>query len=309
MGWRIATVGDAVLEPVHIQWDHSEYSLVRVQLTRAWYGPWSVLGANFYAWARSPTWPRAAQALDALLAQLTKEVVLSRTGPRYIMGDFNAHDIHSISAIDIWKSHGWVEIQDWAWTHHHRPHTHTSRGDNAVDYVFVSPELLPLLREVNSWPLFADHAAVGVALDVPLQPQVQWAWPLPPHIPYDQVNWQAWQQVEPDHAPVPTHPEAVDPAFINFWKNYEASLTGHIHTPERELPGPCRGRGQRVRPLQRLEMAPILRPSRPGEISQSTQLLGRAVPFKIIFSATTTSITSSCSSSRSYAPRCPALSH
>lgn len=134
----VSMIADAQLQNINIQWPNSEYVLGRAQITRAWVGPWSVLGANIYAWPRSPTWPQAVPALHCLLDHLTKEIVLSRSGPRYILGDFNTQDLDTLPAIALWKELGWVEVQEWAWRFHQRQPTPTSRGQSTVDYLFVT---------------------------------------------------------------------------------------------------------------------------------------------------------------------------
>ena len=128
----VAAISDLICRNVGIHWPNSEFSLGRVQLLQAWYGPFTLTGANCYGWPHSPTWPKAAEATEEMLIHLTTELVLSRTGPRFIMGDFNCQDQDSPS-IAVWKTQGWVEIQTWAFERHEQAPTPTSKHVNFLD--------------------------------------------------------------------------------------------------------------------------------------------------------------------------------
>ena len=64
-------------------------------------------------------------------------------------------------------------------------------------------------------------------------------------------------------------------AYSLICHKYEASFNGYINTPDGLLPSGCKGRGQRSTPTEREQSLPLLRPSRPGEVCQSSELLGR----------------------------------
>ena len=164
----VSLMSAAILREVNLAWPNAEHNLGRVQLAQIWVGPWHMTGANLYAWSKGPTWPKALECTNATLDFLTKELVLSRSGPRFVMGDFN-HPEDASPSISIWKSHDWVEIQAWAERHQGRLPTPTSKHVNFLDRIYVSPEMIPYLREVQTWDLFADHTTLAVSLEVPLQ--------------------------------------------------------------------------------------------------------------------------------------------
>lgn len=83
----VMTIGDLIPRPVHVNWPNNEYLDGRVQLTECWLGPFSFTGAMLYGWPSGPTYPQALHDTNAMLETVIKEVVISKTGPRYIMGD------------------------------------------------------------------------------------------------------------------------------------------------------------------------------------------------------------------------------
>lgn len=270
----VSTITDLPCRSLSIPWPNSEYALGRVQMLQLWFGPFQMEGANVYGWPRSPTWPRAAEATETMLQHITQELVLSRTGPRFIVGDFNCKS-HESPSMMLWKSQGWVDVQEWAFHKYGRSHTLTSKNTNILDYIFLSPELAQYLTCVDAWTLFADHTTIGACLDLPVRQVEQQIWQMPAYIPYDKVDMKLWHKT----ATCPTHNPALSPdeAFRAFSHAFEESFGGVIDAPGAVLPPSCRGRGQRSAPEKRPPQCPILKPSRPSEVQQSSCFLGRTV--------------------------------
>ena len=270
----VSTITDLPCRSLSIPWPNSEHALGRAQMLQLWFGPFQMEGANVYGWPRSPTWPRAAEATETMLQHITQELVLSRTGPRFIVGDFNCKS-HESPSMTLWKTQGWVEVQEWAFHKYGRPYTLTSKNTNILDYVFLSPELAQYLTRVDAWTLFADHTTIGACLDLPVRQVEQQVWQMPAYIPYDKVDMKLWHKT----ATSSMHNPALSPdeAFRAFSLAFEDSFGGAIDAPGATLPPSCRGRGQRCAPEKRPPQCPILKPSRPGEVQQSSCFLGRTV--------------------------------
>ena len=270
----VSVAADLPCRPLQIPWPHSEHSLGRIQLFQTWCGPFQLTGANLYGWPQSPTWPRAKEATENMLTHLTTELVLSRTGPRFVIGDFNCQ-VEDSPSINIWKAQGWVDVQEWAFQHHGRVPTLTSKHSTILDHVFISPELVGYLREVSSWPVFADHTSIGACFQLPVAKVEQTIWPMPAYIPYEKVEKSGWLQAVNTGVPVPEG--TIDEQFGAFCAAFEQSFQHHIDLPGGQLTPAMRGRGQVIRPEVRPQQCPILRPSRPGEVHPSSDLLGRTV--------------------------------
>ena len=271
----VGFISELPSRPVYVQWNHSEHSLGRVHMSQYWWGAQRLLMTNVYLWPKGPTWPKALQASNALLEQITKEVVLSRTGYRVITGDFN-HDEDQLEAISIWKQQGWVEAQQFAEDKWQRPVAKTCKGKTTRDFVWLSPECVPFIKEVRTWALFADHDPVGVKLDMPIGQHQQVVWPMAAYIPWQQVDKDGWEasfkKVDPN-----IFKESVDEQYQKLWQHYEDSFKGFVKAPKEQLPAGCCGRGRKVQPRKRELQCPLVKPSRQGEHRMKNECLGRAV--------------------------------
>ena len=190
------------------------------------------------------------------------------------MGDFNC-DVDDSPSVTVWRAQGWVDVQTWAFQHHGRVPTLTSKHSTILDHVFLSPELACYLSEVQSWQLFADHACIGACLNLPVAPVTQQVWPMPAYIPYERVDKEGWQQAAMNYQPPRLN--SIDDQFSGFCKDFERSFHDHIDLPGQQLTPAMTGRGQPPKVECRPQQCPILRPSRPGEVTPSSDLLGRTV--------------------------------
>eukprot|EP00435_Cladocopium_sp_Y103_P075839 s140_g66.t1 len=268
----VMTVADLPLRNIQINWPHGEYDEGRAQLYECHLGNFYMTGATVYGWPSGPTYPRALQHTNDLLETLVKELVLSRTGPRFLMGDFN-HPEAKLDALAILHTQGWVAVQDLGFRQGQWSPVPTCKSSTTIDMVFISPELIPFFRSTQTWPWFSDHLIVGAAFELPIQPAIQDSWPLPAQIPWTQVNWDTWQTTESDLTDLKDL--NLTEAYSTFWQRYEKSFNDHMATPDGLLPTTSHGRGRRQAPEQRQGALPLLRPSRPGEVTQSCELLGR----------------------------------
>ena len=264
-----------VPQEVHIPWPDGEYRDGRVQCVKCWFGALPVTCLNLYGWAKSPTWPFAVRSTNHLLQKVTEELVLSGGGLRLICGDFNISEEHT-PCVRLWKEAGWQEIQAWAHTTLAQEPSPTCKHSTYPDRVYVSPEMVPFLREVRLWDLFSDHRPLACRVDLPLQSIPQQVWPLPQEVPWEMVDKEAWKASSLTQMS-PTSTSNINEKFEKWCLAYEDSFDGHIQTLDKKLPKQCRGRGQRTSPLEQDPMPPLIRPSRQGELRPATPALNREV--------------------------------
>ena len=211
----VAVITDLVPHAISVFWPQQEYDLCRVQLYQVWHGPVPITGANLYLWPSGPMWPRAKEATRNLLTTLTKEVVLSRSGPRFI-------------------SHGWIEAQRWSEDHCGWQCIPTCKATTTVDFIWLSPEMATWVEGMESWNLFPDHTTIGVKLRIPTVARMQSVWTQPSYIPWDDIDKEGWQS---QRFRVPEPEGNLTQKYEQFWKGYEDSFQGYVCSPNKGLPG------------------------------------------------------------------------
>ena len=169
-----------------------------------------VLGAVIYGL------PVAPRATEVLLEAVTRRVILQGTGPRFIAGDFNLQP-QALSHAQVWAEHGFFDVQDlWHQRTGVLPQV-TCKNATRKDYVFVSAELQPLLREVTVDPAwFPDHSLLMATFDVQGLSQPRPIWRLPRHRPLPAHVVRAVAQ-----APCSSLPEDPSDAYRAIWASYE----------------------------------------------------------------------------------------
>ena len=237
----------------------------RLHISRFWANYSQITGVALYGWPTSPTWPGARALTEDMLQTITQEVILGTAGLRFVAGDFNHGE--SLPSIQSWLQAGWIEIQ----TLHHMisgfAPQNTHRGISRQDRIYLSPELARYFKEAHYDTWFADHGALSCVLQLPDHNPSYWAWPLPAQIPWSDID-------------VPTIQQTSDPTqhYKHLGHIYESSLDNHLYHQSRSfLPPACLGRGQRLKPTRRQPLAPLVRPSRPGEEHLNSDLVSRSV--------------------------------
>ena len=270
----VLATSDFPCRSLSVEWPPGVFESGRVLLAYQDVCGFPVSGAVIYGYAASATNPQARAATDDLLTTVTRQLVLGRSGPRYVAGDFN-HGPEELSAIQYWLSLGWVEVQALAnmrWQHQITP---TCKNKTVRDMIFVSPELACWCQSVLVGQSFADHATVFAQFGCPGQSYLQSTWPLPSTIPWEAVDIDAWHQSQ---IQVPVSNQNSTQWLHQFALSFETSLDGFVgELPDFRLPKACKGRAKHVEPQSR-RIAPLLaRPSRQGEAQLSCDLVGHEV--------------------------------
>ena len=256
----VATLSDFPSRPLSFAWGPGHYHSGRIQAVQHFVGNTAILTANVYGYCQGPTWPDAKERTDALLADLSKEIVFGRRGIRIICGDWN-HSLESLEQASVWRSMGWADAQDVAYAWWGQEIQMTCKSATRRDFVFLSPEAIALLREVQVSLDFPDHATVIAGLQVSPGLSHLHSWPLPSEIPWQFVQLDDWQA-----QPVPAPPDVTDSSswLHAFSRGFEHSLDGFVqNAPNRCLPRRCRGRAARRSPVLVEAQAIPPRPHRP----------------------------------------------
>ena len=168
------------------EWPQSAFETARVQTAASFVeGHWVSMG-TVYGYAKS--WSiELQQDTNKLLEGLTSRIVEGTTGFRIISGDWNLTR-DCIAQASYWESLGWREIQDvaqsvWGWV----PQA-TCKKTTIKDFMYISPELVPLVRDVIiDWSYFPDHAVLMVHFEKFQTPQKIPRWRKPKPIDWSKI--------------------------------------------------------------------------------------------------------------------------
>eukprot|EP00438_Fugacium_kawagutii_P006882 Skav204951 [mRNA] locus=scaffold3104:98266:103272:- [translate_table: standard] len=194
---------------------------------------------------------------DMLLEMLVDRLACGSTGPRLLAGDFN-HSLSELSQLQRLHGMGWRECQEIAALKWGVPEKPTGKGQSKIDQVWLSPELVGLLREVSvlreQWP---DHATVEIQLEIPETLRYADVWSRPRQLPWPK-SWTA--QVSWNRTRNPTE------SYAELWSSLErAAIESQCEAGVVVQPGEL-GRGQTLQPKRVPVTYTPLKASRRGEL-------------------------------------------
>ena len=257
--------------PVRLPWPTNVFESSRVQVAQVLVSGFPLLLANIYGYARGHA--RAVASTEALLEPLTQEVVLGRVGARIICGDFNASEDDFLQ-VQIWKRHGWVELQQLACERWGTPKVPTCKNATQRDFVFLSPEAAALCVDSQVSDIFQEHATVSAKLRIASNAGVLRSWPRPAEIPWQNVALDGLQARE--HQPLrPVHNPSE--RYQQHAMLFEKSLNGLVDCPGGQLPTACYGRAKLRGPVVKSPPVIVVRASREGEEVMCSDLLSQEV--------------------------------
>ena len=243
----------ALAHALHDGW----YQSSRVQVVGTFVHQVWVQVAMVYGYPYSKSHHAPRFQTEQLLEGAIDRIACQSTGPRVIMGDFN-WESEELTQLRRLEDLGFKDLQTLAWEWWGVPIKPTGRGNRRIDFVYLSPELWPALKQVvvddTQWP---DHSAVyGIFQGwKPMVERYHWKMPMP-------VEWPS------EFPPVP-YPKVPNPtvAYAAFWQQVEyAASHSEEKTSGAKWSSGQFGRGQTLDTVVcRFQPAPI-RKSRWGEV-------------------------------------------
>lgn len=283
----VLSFGDCPLRGVPHVWPSSEYSSGRAMLSVAHVGDVVLTLATVYCPPKGPTFPRAKALTEELLTPITEALVLGRSGPRAVLGDFNCQ-AGTLDQTKIWESKGWVELQDLMLQIHGIAPQPTCKSATAPDQIWMSPEMCLLVHNMAVWDIFPDHSVLVAGIRVPSGPRLQMQWRLPGHIPWDEIDKNAWTSA-PDLGSIcgtdsqhagsggSVVPADTTEAFRSWCNKFEHLVSASCGSRTVRADKSFFGRGVLDRPRPRQACVTVPKHSRAGEVSQISGFLNRSV--------------------------------
>lgn len=162
--------------PLMVGWNQEIWETGRVHAAQFLVNQTWITGGVAYGWALNAESQAVRDQTNQLLQELSKQV-LPQAGPRFVCGDFNQVP-DKLAEPKVWEEAGWMEIQNWAQHHWNIEPSMTCKGKTRKDFLYLSPELIQLLRQVRvDSQKFADHAALWGSLVRPSEPTITYLWP------------------------------------------------------------------------------------------------------------------------------------
>lgn len=148
---------------------------------------WLKLGI-MYGYAHNPHLPSTIQQTDEILAALVDRLVHQSYGYRVLMGDFN-HSQGVLSQQAVLRQAGWIELQEYAHAQWGRPVQCTFKDKSTIDFVWVSPEMIPLIQDVVvDATVFPEHSVVYGVFTRMTKTQSIPVWRKPFPLPWSEVD-------------------------------------------------------------------------------------------------------------------------
>ena len=160
----------------------------RIQATAVCiFGTWIKLGIC-YGYAHCHNSNATKQKTDDLLGLIVNRIAVECNGPRVIMGDFN-QTYGTLPQEDILRARGFVELQQlgqFKWGRAPKP---TCKQVTIKDFVWISPEMIPLLQDIYmDDSLFSDHCVIAGTFRACSSFEPVNIWRKPGPIPWNDVT-------------------------------------------------------------------------------------------------------------------------
>lgn len=234
-----------------------QYASSRIQFVGTCIHNLWIQTAVVYGYPYSSTHQYPKFQTEQLLSDAIDRIACQSSGPRVIMGDFNWLR-SELAQLDRLEAMGFREVQDIAqqwWGCNVLP---TGRGSRQIDFVYISSELVPMLRDVriiDSW--WPDHSAVVASFgstSVSLE-HLRWKMPQP-------IQWpQFVADVEYSHEGDPSY------AYASLWNQIEQQANiASVSQGLSPLALSQLGRGQTLEPTRQRVQKPPIRKGRAGEV-------------------------------------------
>ena len=270
----VAQMSDFPMRVLEIPWRGHEWSSGRTMVSSFHLGQHCLVGATVYGPPKGPTYANHRSLTAELLSTITEEIVYGLSGPRFVAGDLNL-DTCDLPVFDLWRQAGWCEIQEFAESRWNCPRVPTCKGTTIRDHVWLSPEMLGWITQVNCQSdVFADRAALSVSVQVPLAPCWLYSWPSPPLIPWHLLDTSRIGSSDQSSFHWNFSDLTVD--FQKWSQKAETELLQQValQTP---LPNAAAGRGQVVDVVRKPATHVPLKAGRHGDVRPRSHLLNRTM--------------------------------
>ena len=251
--------------PVEHHWSQEQYRSGRCHAAIVFMQKRWITVGTVYGFSERSHCLDVQQQTGLLLDGLTTRVVEGAQGMRVITGDWN-QERQNLPQADQWEAMGWMEAQafaQWRWS---QTPLATCRRTTVKDYIYLSPEILPYINDVQlDWSMFTDHAVIKVFLDDLNRPPMMPMWRKPTQIPW--MNKNAHQIPWETHA-IPT--QDMNEWYRRIWNNVEQfAQEQQLANNQPPLTSSQKGRGVTTEVKWTQEQIAPIKPNRRGDVQSA----------------------------------------
>ena len=240
-------------------WPQALHESSRLVCTTTFLRNFWLSGVVVYGTPVGPTHPNAKDTTDGLLQAAIHRIAQSH-GPRFLAGDLN-HDLRSLQSISELLALGFREVQDLHFERSGFSPKATCRGKTQRDFIFVSPELVPLFTSCTVDPhAWTDHSSVVATFCGGSSDLCRFPWPIASAIPWDRLGARADGHVI-DFGPSPD----LNVTYRQLWQDVEQCAVDCADAIGCPLTTQQLGRGSRFQPECVRASAPPVSAGRKGD--------------------------------------------
>ena len=256
----VAIVAKHPTKSLNHVWKPEPFATSRLLCTTSFIKDFWVSGVALYGTPSGPTHAQAKSVTNQLVSEAVG-VLKQMDGPRFLGGDFN-HDLQRLDAVSELLALGFVEVQDLWFEKMGIPPKATCRMKTRRDFLFVSPELVPWVSNVevdhNVW---VDHATLVATIQCNKSSFARYPWTFPQPIP-----WKKVPHSSPSPCPFVDHSQDCSEKYQQFWNSVENRAACALATRGITLDKRAFGRAKCTMPRKCTDMVGPVVEGRRGEI-------------------------------------------
>ena len=244
-------------------WPLDVYSTSRLCCASTFVHDFWLMGCVVYGTPYGATHARARDTTNLLLRHAIDRLLLT-SGPRYLAGDFN-HDHDKLPELQRIRNLGFVEVQDLHCSRTGILPKATCRHKTRRDFLFISPELIPMFQSCRiDDTVWVDHATIVAEFQGGKEALVRFPWPQPNAMPWTTIVNRPLGNILPFRADCDSSIE-----YQKFWAEVEHDAVMAAQSATVRLPPKALGRGSRVAPQVMSHQNGLVKTGRTGEFQPS----------------------------------------
>ena len=199
-------------------WEHARFAMHSFLIQDQW-----IMGGVFYGFAQQAATQEGRNHTEKLLKNVVDRLIMSK-GKRFLVGDFN-QEYGALEQIQRLFDQGWRECQVLANEKYNRPISKTCHNATTKDFIWISPELIPFFRKVETCDQFPDHLTLYAEFAPFGKPPKAYIWKTP-----RPIDWTETKGILPNTGFVATPKMNTQEQMAKIASAFEDVVSDHLET-------------------------------------------------------------------------------